>query len=258
MINNRPRQTGVSFASLLFATLVMLLPAHAESDGGLDPRVPDVTIQGQTSLGPDLDGLEFVPVPFAPGELPTSLIPGQGPSTLLPGQGAWPPYAGQSPIPVYPGQGPAVGQLPPSGQWPFPTQAPPFPFPPDGTPFPSPQPPQVGVNPVPQLPFPPGGEKPPFLPPPPQFPPRFTPPPPPVRLPIELASHGVVCGDTLGEILTKKVLAPLRRAGINPPPLWGPGGLVNEVARANGIPNPNLIFPGQIIVIPVPGRATAD
>lgn len=64
-------------------------------------------------------------------------------------------------------------------------------------------------------------------------------------------THTVQRGDTLGAIAVR-IAREARARGQTPPPIWGPGGLVEELAR-NGEPeitDPNVIREGQRIHIP--------
>lgn len=87
------------------------------------------------------------------------------------------------------------------------------------------------VDPIPPRPPPP--TQPPVAPPPPP-----PPPPPPVQpAPVPTRTYTVVSGDTLSAIA-------LRFYGTTGPFYW------LKIANANGIANPNLIYPGNVLKIP--------
>jgi hypothetical protein len=59
--------------------------------------------------------------------------------------------------------------------------------------------------------------------------------PAPAPAPVSVTTYTVVAGDTLWGIATK---------------YYGDGARYPEIAAANGVANPNLIFPGQVFTIP--------
>ena len=74
-------------------------------------------------------------------------------------------------------------------------------------------------------------------PPPPPAPPPPPPPPPTQPAPVSVRTYTVVRGDTLSAIA-------LRFYGTTGPFYW------LKIANANGIANPNLIYPGNVLKIP--------
>lgn len=70
-------------------------------------------------------------------------------------------------------------------------------------------------------------------------PPKPPEPPKPAPQP-DVPTYTVKSGDTLGQII-------LDQGWSTPAGLWGPEGDVARVAKANGISDPNLIHPGQVI-----------
>lgn len=76
---------------------------------------------------------------------------------------------------------------------------------------------------------------------------------------VALAPVTVQPGDTLGEIARQAIHLAVSMGLISPPgpSLWGPGGLVDLLARHNSIENPSLIFPGQVIDVSIDGLGAA-